>query len=215
MSDISNNKSLQTLPYCGCVDHWARLIYGGGKLTADGVYQRRTFRSRTIIMSANGPLAITVPVVAEYGKPYRDIRLNYDTDWPTQHLRAIMSAYSSSPFYEYFIDDFERVYNTQHEFLVDFNTKIMSVIAELIDVRIPQDIWQTDNSEHCEEDLRIAIEPKFQHLLRTSEVPYYQVFSDKYGFVPHLSILDLIFNMGRESRLILREMAGCSGESRG
>ncbi|MBP5420620.1 MAG: WbqC family protein [Bacteroidales bacterium] len=212
MSENSNNKSLQTLPYCGCVDHWARIIYGGGRLTADGVYQRRTFRSRTIIMSANGPLAITVPVVAEYGKPYRDIRLNYDTDWATQHLRAIMSAYSSSPFYEYFVDDFERVYSQHYDFLVDFNVEVMSLIAELMGVTLPQDVWQADNSVHCEEDLRIAIEPKFQHLLRLKEVPYYQVFTEKYGFVPHLSILDLLFNMGRESRVVLRAMAEVSEE---
>ena len=202
-----NNSSLQTLPYCGCVDHWARIIYGGGRLTNGGIYKRRTFRSRTIIMAANGPMAITIPVVADYGKPYRDILINYDTDWPTQHLRAIMSAYSSAPFHEYFVDDFERLYNVKHKYLVDFNAKLMALIADLMHVQLPDNLWQTDDAPPCHDDLRIAIEPKFQHLLQTTEVPYYQVFSEKYGFVPHLSILDLLFNMGREGRLVLHEMA--------
>ncbi len=160
-------------------------------------------------MAANGPLDISLPVERDETLPYRQIRLNYDTAWPRQHLRALLSAYNSTPFYEFFADDFERLYSQQHTLLWDFNVDLMHLIASLLDVEVNYSLTESfAPSPEGFDDLRIAIEPRFAHLLRGScDVPYYQVFAAKFGFVPNLSILDLLFNLGPESIFTLRQMA--------
>ena len=195
------------LPYCGCINHWLHLTDGGDvRFEACGTYQRRTFRTRTILMTANGPQAISVPVESDYGKLYRDIKINYDTPWAEQHQRAMLSAYNSTPFYEYYADDFANIYAKHHTFVWDLNIDIMNLIAELIGVNI--DYSLTTDFVKCPDDytdLRIGIEPKYQYRLKEYAIkPYYQIFAQKHGFVPDLSILDLLFNMGPESKLILK-----------
>ena len=157
-------------------------------------------------MTANGPQAISVPVESDYGKLYRDIKINYDTPWAEQHQRAMLSAYNSTPFYEYYADDFANIYAKHHTFVWDLNIDIMNLIAELIGVNI--DYSLTTDFVKCPDDytdLRIGIEPKYQYRLKEYAIkPYYQIFAQKHGFVPDLSILDLLFNMGPESKLILK-----------
>jgi hypothetical protein len=195
------------LPYCGCINHWLHLTDGGDvRFEACGTYQRRTFRTRTVLMTANGPQTISVPVESDYGKLYRDIKINYDTPWAEQHQRAMLSAYNSTPFYEYYADDFAYIYAKHHTFVWDLNIDIMNLIAELIGVNI--DYSLTTDFVKCPDDytdLRIGIEPKYQYRLKEYAIkPYYQIFAQKHGFVPDLSILDLLFNMGPESKLILK-----------
>lgn len=194
------------LPYCGCINHWIQLTNDGNVcFEACGSYQRRTFRTRTVIMTTTGPQALSVPVESNYNKLYRDIKINYDTPWAEQHQRAMLSAYNSTPFYEFYADDFAAIYNKQHSFMWDLNIDIMNLIAKLIGVSVNYSL--TSDFVKCPDDYtdqRIAIEPKFQHLLKTQHyAPYYQVFAQKHGFIPDLSILDLLFNMGPESKLIL------------
>lgn len=201
---------LLNLPYCGSVYHWAQLIKNDNILfEACSHYQRRTFRTRTVIMAANGPLAISVPVELDYSKSNSQICINYETNWVQQHLRALLSAYNNTPFFEYYIDDFKSVYNKHFTRVWDLNIALMNLIASLIDIELKYE--QTHQYEKCQnnyEDLRIAIEPKFENKLAQNvrNIPYYQIFADKFGFVSGLSILDLLFNMGPESKLILREM---------
>lgn len=203
-------KLLLNLPYCGCIYHWAQMMASDNVLfEACSHYQRRTFRTRTIIMAANGPLAISVPVELDYSKTNAQIRINYETNWVQQHLRALLSAYNNTPFYEYYADDFQNVYNQNFERIWDLNLTLMNLIASLIGIEI--NYAQTTSFAQAPsdyKDLRIAIEPKFQSKLadNISNIKYYQVFSEKYGFVAGLSILDLLFNVGPESKIILKQM---------
>lgn len=194
------------LPYCGCINHWLQLTDGDNvRFEAYGSYQRRTFRTRTILMSANGPQAISVPVESDYNKLYRDIKINYDTPWAEQHQRAMLSAYNSTPFYEFYADDFAAIYDKHHTYIWDLNVEIMNLIAQLIGIKLTYSL--TDDFIKCPDDytdLRIGIEPKYQNVLKTHAIePYYQVFAQRHGFTPNLSILDLLFNMGPESKLVL------------
>lgn len=199
------------LPYAGSVWHWAQMMASDRVvIEAHGRYQRRTHRTRTTIMAANGPLSISVPVERDESQPYRDIRINYDTPWQQQHLRALLSAYNSTPFYEFYADDFEKIYNANHEHVWDLNMALMHLVAELIGIEIDYELTEAfAPAPKGYDDLRIAIEPKYDHLLTQGceQRPYYQVFAQRYGFTPGLSILDMLFNLGPESIFALREMA--------
>ncbi len=207
---IGSMNKLLNLPYFGSVWHWAQLASPGVNIIeAHGNYLRRTFRSRTTIMSANGPISLTVPVYSNNDEPYSLSRINYSTDWAGEHLNAFRSAYNASPFYEFYEDDFKAIYNRHHEKLWDLNIDLMNLVAELIDIELNLDYTEDyiKNPEDCM-DLRIGIEHKRGDALKEGlrEVPYYQVFKDRYGFVGGMSILDLLFNMGPEGKLVLLAM---------
>lgn len=201
---------LLNLPYSGCINHWAKLISDGQNIfEAFGKYQRRTNRNRTTILAANGILDISVPVKIAQSGLYKDTLVNYNTPWNQQHKRSLMSAYNSTPYYEYYADDFNSFLDKKHSFLIDMNIELMELIASLIGVKI--NYRMTESFGLCPEnveDLRIAIEPKFQERLSEglNEVKYYQIFEEKFGFVRNLSILDMLFNAGPETLLLLREI---------
>ncbi len=203
---MSKNNIFLTLPYAGCIWHWARMISAEKVyFSSSGLYQRRTFRTRTILLSSAGLLPISVPVHRDETLPYKDIKINYETDWTMQHLRALQACYGNSPFLEFLIDDFAHLYAKRHEYLWDLNEEMMAVIADILGVRIDYEITDTPPESN---DLRMAIEPKFQYILRNGEQPkYYQVFSDKMPFAENLSIFDLIFNLGNEARVYLYDLS--------
>ena len=137
-------------------------------------------------------------------RPYRPTRY----EWRHLHWNAIASAYGSSPFFEYYQDDIRPFFEKRYEFLLDFNEEIRRTICNLIGIE-PHIEYSSSYSEPApgETDLRDAIHPKrrkAETILPVQPKPYYQVFSEKYGFQPDLSIIDLLMNMGPESILILQ-----------
>ncbi len=172
-------------------------------------YERKTYRNRTAILAANGPMNLTIPVVKPDGKMrVRDIRISYDMEWQKNHLRSITSAYNSSPFLEFYIDDILHLYEKRWEFLIDLNLEALRTSLDMLDIK--KDITLTEkfieNYEEDVADLRGIIHPKKDY--RTFDpafnpAPYYQLFTEKQKFYPNLSILDLIFNMGPEAALVL------------
>lgn len=170
---------------------------------------RQSYRNRYNIMVANGILPLTVPVV----KPLKnmthtkDALVSYDTPWQTNHWRSIVSAYGRTPFFEFYADDYEPHFNKQYKYLWDYNLSLMSVVADQLG--ISSDIVFTNNYDGvlldgC--DLRDMIHPKRDWQEDTSFFPqsYHQVFDDKRGFCPNLSIIDMIFNVGPDSAQLLR-----------
>ncbi|HET7732362.1 MAG TPA: WbqC family protein [Paludibacter sp.] len=169
-------------------------------------YVKQTYRNRCHIAAANGSMALSIPV-EKAGKEKmltRDVRISEHNDWQLQHWRSIESAYNSTPFFEYYKDDLLPFYEKKWIFLWDFNQAIQSKVLELIDIQ-PEIKLTTEYRLKLDEgvmDLRESIHPK-------KETPfvelksYYQVFEQRYGFQPSLSIIDLLFNMGNESILTL------------
>jgi septin family protein len=128
-----------------------------------------------------------------------EVEIAYDTLWQKQHFKAIESAYRRSPFYEYYIDDLMIFFNSKHRYLYDFNMQIMHKVCSLINISpcIQESSEFVKSSEEII-DLRNSIHPK---ITCTADIPRYtQVFADKWGFKPNLSILDLIFNVGPETK---------------
>ena len=172
-------------------------------------FVKQTYRNRTVILGANGPISLIVPV--EKGRSQKvkikDLRIAYDEEWQRNHWRTIFSAYNSSPFFEYYADDIEMFFRKKHEFLFDFNQQITEILLETLEIPIQLNL--TEDFEQVPENclnFREQISPK-THLITPDAhfiaQPYTQVFTEKFGFVPDLSILDLLFNEGPSAQSVL------------
>lgn len=179
-------------------------------------FQKQTYRNRCLIATTQGVQALTVPVVRGETSLLKDTRISDHGNWRHLHWNALQSAYGESPFFEYYQDDirpfFERPRvgasaGMQHwTYLLDFNEAIREKICELIDIS-PNISLTTEYAPSAFHhppstliDLREAINPKHPAPDRDFEPKaYYQVYQQKYGFLPNLSILDLLMNMGPES----------------
>jgi hypothetical protein len=173
-------------------------------------YLKQTYRNRCRIYSSNGPMTLSVPVFegSFHKTPLKKIRIDYSKKWQHVHLGAIESSYRSSPFFEFYYDLIKKVISSGHEFLSDLNLHSINTIIKITGITTP--ISLTDNYEkqnHASYDFRYIISPKKkeQQLLFHFE-PYLQVFSDRFGFIQGLSILDLIFNSGPDSADQLRKI---------
>ena len=168
-------------------------------------YQKQSYRNRCTIASANGPISLSIPIVKPDKDKSRmkDIRIAAHANWRHLHWNAILSAYSSTPYFQYFEDDFRPFYERKIEFLHDFNEELRQLICRFIGIESKVSYTETYINEEIEGyiDLREKIHPKKESDFKTE--PYYQIFASKYGFINNLSILDLLFNMGNEARLHL------------
>lgn len=158
-------------------------------------YQKQTIRNRCTIDSPNGPLNLSIPIdksnFVEGKCLMKDVRISTHLDWQHQHWYALETSYFNSPFFEYLQDGFRPFYERPWTFLIDFNEALTAKCYELLDIPfIPQ---------RTEAYTGITPTPAFP------SKPYYQVFQQKHGFIPNLSIIDLIFNMGNESIILLRD----------
>lgn len=202
--------NLLSTTYFGPVQWYQKLNSGDITLIeAHENYCKQTYRNRCVIATANGTQSLTVPVERPTNVdlnrcPVRDIRISDHGRWRQLHWNALQSAYSESPFFEYYADDLHPFFESRYDFLFDFNMEIMEKMIELLDIR--PNVKVTDeyfpkNTQHFDVvDFRDAIRPK-KPLPDPDFTPkrYYQVYELKHGFLPNMSILDLLFNEGNEA----------------
>jgi len=160
----------------------------------------------------NGVQTLTVPLVGRSNNmttPLRDMLISEHGEWRRLHWGALFSAYGRSPYFDYVADDLSRVINGQQRYLHELNSELHQVIVDFMDLPITTHyIGAQDRLPEGINDLRGRIAMKKGDTLAIANVPYYQMWtSNKQGFEPDLSILDLMMNMGREGILTLMEMA--------
>ena len=174
-------------------------------------YQKQSYRNRCIILSANGSMILSIPVErAETQKiQIRDIKIAYHTPWQKLHWRTIVSAYNNSPFFEFYADEIAPFFQKKYTYLFDYNIEILNVIFRLCNFNFSYSLTEKYIDEAYENtvDLRDKIHPKQQKAQPDDffkPFHYSQVFSDKFSFTPNLSILDLLFNQGPDSKKIVQ-----------
>ena len=202
--------------YLAPVQYYCKLIsYESVMMEACENYLKQTYRNRCMIAVANGIQPLSVPI--ENPKTdkclTKDIRISDHGNWQHIHWNALVAAYGMSPFFEYYENDFTPFYVQKYHFLFDFNEKLRLTICSLLDIH-PEINYTTEYLPDVTDDFRTTIRPK-QPVEDYSFDPqvYYQVFKEKYGFLPNLSIVDLLFNMGPEAMIVLKESIRLSQKS--
>lgn len=202
---------LLSTAYLAPIQYYAHLYAAHEAIEDRGEhYVKQTYRNRCYIATPTGAQPLTLPIVRDGAvhTAVRDIRLSDHGKWQHLHWTALTSAYESSPYFEYYADDFRPLYEQHFDFLVDFNDALRQTVLSLLslDKNITlSNEYVTPTPEMT--DLRSVISPKQSLEADTAfrPTPYYQVFKERTGFIPNLSIVDLLFNMGPESRLVLKK----------
>ena len=192
--------TLLSTTYFGPVQ-WYQKLYRSDEVQIEQweSFQKQTYRNRCVIATTQGPQALTVPVEHIDSPLIKDLCISDHGNWRHLHWNALQSAYGESPFFEYYQDDIRPFFEKRWTFLLDFNEEIRIKMCELLDIQ-PKVEYSGQWIVECSMDFRSAISPK--HPLPDPDFqpkPYYQVYQQKHGFLPNLSILDLLFNMGPES----------------
>lgn len=170
-------------------------------------FQKMSFRNRMVLAGSNGLVHLSIPLEKgrDQKQPIRDVRISYSLPWQQQHWRTIESCYNRSPFYEFYRDGLENLYATKPAYLVDFNRDISNWLWKVL--KIPSGFSETSSYQAHPSptvtDMRNRWMPKnFQS--DGFNIPYRQVFEDRIGFQPNLSILDLLFCSGPSAHSLLK-----------
>lgn len=173
-------------------------------------YAKGSYRNRCHIACAQGLQRLSIPLKKGKNaqKPISEVEIAYETAWQAQHWQSIQSAYGKAPFFEYYSDDLKPFYTKKYEKLWDFNYGLLQVLIDLVGVEVtfkPTETYQLETDESIL-DFRGGVHPNVKKELPDADFvikPYAQIFEEKHGFLPNLSILDALFCKGPESILLL------------
>ena len=175
-------------------------------------YQKQSYRNRCHFYAADGKQSLSFPIAHSEGTHKHlisEVLIDYSKPWALQHKRAIISAYRTSAYFEYYQDELFAILDSKPERLLDLNTRLLEFFLDKIGIKA--EIRMTENySQNTDcEDLREVIHPKRpDNILEKLELnkPYFQVFAEKHGFIPNLTIMDLLFNEGPDSIIYLKKL---------
>ena len=187
-----------SIEYCVQVAQFSHLF-----IEAHENYRKGSYRNRCHIATSQGKQVLSVPL--KKGKNsqqnIREVAIAYDTDWQKQHFQSLKTAYGSSPFWSHYAPVFEKIFQTKHTHLFDLNLEITTLIFKLLKLKTPTTFTNAFETVFTEGvDLRNKIIPNSTVFTGTR---YAQVFENKNGFTPNLSVLDLIFCSGNQAMSVL------------
>lgn len=170
-------------------------------------FQKQTYRNRSYICTDKGKHMLNIPIKHVGGdegrQKYADVVMDNTYNWKKIHWRTLETAYRTSPFFEFYEDDLRPLFEGDDESLLNFNLKTIQVVGECLGIQIP--MVKTTNYEIDPEnilDARFLVEAKKEKDFSLESYP--QVFEERHGFIPNLSVLDLLFNEGTNALEYLR-----------
>ena len=214
MEPSGSNKVILSTAYLAPVQYYTKLHHYDEVWIETGEhFLKQSFRNRCTILTANGPQSLSVPVAegSNSKKIIRDVLISYDHPWQKLHWKALLSGYNNAPFFEYYSDSLESFYQEKKwKFLEDFNLAIQEVVMNELNVKcsifLSEQFLKVEELPSGMDDFRYSIHPKEQRRKEDAHFHppvYMQVFQEKFGFTPNLSIVDLLFNEGPMARDVL------------
>ncbi|MEZ4978432.1 MAG: WbqC family protein [Chitinophagales bacterium] len=201
-------KLLIELPYLGNLAFYNQLTkYDTVIFEKQEFFQKSSYRNRCEISGPNGKLVLSVPIVGGKDKKqyYSQTKISYDHHWQKDHWNSLCSSYRRSPYFEYYEDKFEKIFDKDYETLFSLNLELFLLIKDLLKLDLAVEFSESYQKEAAED-----IDDYRSHFLPKREFPiaiqYLQVFEDRTGFIPNLSIVDLLFNEGPNSLHLLKQL---------
>lgn len=200
---------LAPLSYGGSITLWACMARASHIiLEQKDNYQKQTQRNRLYIHGANGKLMLSIPVkhLGHAGhQKYEHVQIDNSFPWQVQHWKSLQTAYRSSPYFEFYEDELALFFTKKFTHLYAFNKALFTTICQLLGMRTTITHSDTYEQSSSVKDLRPLLEIKRKQAYAL--LTYTQVFNEKNGFIHNLSILDLLFNEGPNSLLLLQKAA--------
>ncbi len=167
-------------------------------------FPKQTYRNRAAIYGANGKLPLIIPIKHNGKREMRDIEISYSEDWQKLHWKSIKTAYQSTPYFEFYEDRLQSIYDEKISSLLEFDLKTIKVILQILKTEKDFQLTEEYIKQPDAQDLREQFSAKSESNYQMED--YYQSFSDKYGFIKDLSILDLLCNIGPESMTYIKNI---------
>ena len=184
---------------------WMAVALQSGNIVLEihETYPKQTFRNRCNIATASGILSLTIPVNRINGNHTKtcDIRIDNSKNWQLLHWRSMSTAYNKSPYFLFYRDLLEPLFLRKYELLVDFNRELLKVVLDALKIKDLEIIYTNEYDLKPDfQDLRNSFHPKYPHRNVACILPrYIQAFEEFHSFLPDLSILDLLFNLGPDA----------------
>lgn len=165
-------------------------------------FVKSTGRNRCYIVAANGRQILTIPLTGgrDHHRKYTDTKIAYTTRWQDSHWHSIKSAYGSAPYFEFYAHIFQKFYEKEYEFLFDFNAELLQAVLSALKLK-----KSFEFTIDYQKEVDGAIDLRSEKNASVNMLRYLQVFEERHGFIPNMSIIDLIFNLGPQAALYLHQ----------
>jgi hypothetical protein len=199
---VTQSPILLSTAYLPPVQYLSKFLLGPVKIESQENYQKQSYRNRCCIYGANGKQSLVIPVkkLSKEKTPILGIEIDYCCNWQKIHLKSIESAYKLSAFYDYYADDIKACFEKKTPLLFQWNLDLLLILLQLLGIERKPALTETWEKEPAHsQDFRQHLHPKNKKAKSDAhfiEVPYQQVFQERYGFMGNLSIIDLLFNEG-------------------
>lgn len=182
--------------YFGNLEYFKLLLSEDCVIEVHEHFIKQTFRNRCEIYGPQGKQSLSIPITRKNHMPIKDVRINYNQNWVKEHVSSIKTAYGKTPYFIHYADDLFSTLHQNHTYLVDLNFKLTEQVMAMLNIET--NLAKSDSFvPYTDSDLRLELSPKNQRIYPGSN--YFQAFADKHGFIPNLSIIDLLFNEGPAS----------------
>lgn len=209
---MTYEKGIFSSTYAGSIRYYAAMLaFENITIHSGEKYNKNVWAwNHCRIIGANGIQTLTLPLIKSSEGPVttlKDISISEHGDWRRIHWGALFSAYGKSPFFDYIADDLQAIYENKNiTNLLDFNMAIHNLIVDFLDLPFKVSVCDEIHPEDINDLRRKVGEKKTDNISFIENQPYWQVWQERYGFTPDMSILDLLMTQGRESILILNKM---------